>query len=121
VTTLTPPRSFHERTADQRLAALQTANEVRSRRSALKRDLKAGRQSAAVLLADPPDWLVSMKVVDLLIAVPRWGRGKASKALKLAGVSPQKTLAGLSDRQRDALIAALGSRSTAGSGGEGWR
>lgn len=106
--TLSPPRSFAQRTADQRLQALAIANEVRSRRSALKRDLKAGRRSAVSLLADPPSWLETMKVIDLLIATPRWGRGKASNALKLAGVSPSKTLAGLSKRQRDALIQALG-------------
>jgi hypothetical protein len=106
--TLSPSRSFHERTADQRTQALTLANATRARRSALKADVKAGRRSAASLISDPPDYAATMKVIDLLIALPKWGRGKAGKALKLAEVSPSKTLAGLSDRQREALIEALG-------------
>jgi hypothetical protein len=126
MSTLTPSRSF-ERTADQRIQALQIANEVRSRRSALKRDLKAGRQSAVLLIADPPAWLQSMKVLDLLTAMPRVGRVKAARVLRATAVSPHKTVAGLSERQRgelvralDVLIVAVGSDQP-GAGGEGWR
>lgn len=112
--TLSPPsRSFTQRTTDQRLQALERANATRSRRSALKRDLKAGRRSAVPLLADPPEWAATMKVIDVVIAMPKVGRVKAEKVLKLTATSPHKTLGGLSDRQRAALIQALSN--------EGWR
>src|SRR5207302_749250 len=39
-----------ERSLTQRMDALQRANEIRSRRAQLKRDLKAGRQSIHALL-----------------------------------------------------------------------
>ena len=111
--TLSPPSRSFERTTDQRIAALAVANEVRSRRSALKRDLKAGRRSAVSLLADPPDYAATMKVLDLVIAMPKVGRVKAAKLLRGTLVSPHKTLGGISARQRAALIEALG--------GERWR
>ena len=96
-----------ERTRQQRMEALQRANDVRSDRAKLKRDLKAGRKSAAAQLLDPPEWLRSAKVIELLLAVPKWGRVKAQKALRDAGVSPSKTIGGLSRRQRVELVRAL--------------
>ena len=62
-----------ERSLTQRMEALQRANDVRSRRAQLKRDLKAGRQQIHELLLHPPDYLQSAKVFDLLLAVPKYG------------------------------------------------
>ncbi len=108
-TTLRP--SAPERSPTQRLEALAIANQIRTRRKLLKRDLKAGRQSLTCLLADPPpDWLESMKVIDLLLALPKVGRVKAAKTLNAGKISPAKTVGGLTDRQRDALIEVLGRR-----------
>ena len=58
-----------ERSLTQRMEALQRANDVRSRRAQLKRDLKAGRQQIHELLLHPPEYLQSAKVFDLLLAV----------------------------------------------------
>ena len=44
-----------ERSLVQRMEALQRANDIRSRRAQLKRDLKAGRQPIHELLLEPPD------------------------------------------------------------------
>jgi hypothetical protein len=96
-----------ERGLLQRRQALQRANAVRARRAQLKRDMKAGRESIVTLLADPPDWLATMKAHDLLLAVPKVGRVKANKALKRCYIAPSKTVGGLSDRQRGELIATL--------------
>ncbi len=94
-----PERSLH-----QRMEALQRANDIRSRRAQLKRDLKAGRQPIHELLLDPPEYLLTAKVFDLLLAVPKYGRVKASKILSQCRISPSKTLGGLSERQRGELV-----------------
>ena len=56
-----------ERSLVQRMDALQRANDVRSRRAQLKRDLKAGRQPIHALLLEPPEYLGTAKVFDLLL------------------------------------------------------
>src|SRR5579884_3293945 len=71
-----PERSLH-----QRMEALQRANDIRSRRAQLKRDLKAGRQAIHELLLDPPEYLETAKVFDLMLAVPKYGRVKVNKIL----------------------------------------
>jgi hypothetical protein len=96
-----------ERSPDQRTAALNRANEIRTLRAQLKRDLKAGRTSIAALLLDPPSWLESAKVLDMLLALPKVGRVKATKTLDSCRVSPSKTFGGLTDRQRAELAARL--------------
>lgn len=96
-----------ERSLNQRMDALQRANEIRSRRAQLKRDLKAGRASIHNLLLDPPEWVETAKVFDMLLAVPKYGRVKANKILMTCRISPSKTIGGLSQRQRDELVIAL--------------
>src|ERR1039458_54634 len=93
-----------ERSLVQRMEALQRANNVRSRRAQLKRDLKAGRQPIHELLLEPPEYLLTAKVFDLLLAVPKYGRVKVNKILSQCRIPPSKTLGGLSERQRDELV-----------------
>ena len=101
------PLAAPERSLVQRMDALQRANDIRSRRAQLKRDLKAGRQPIRDLLLDPPDYLQTAKVFDLLLAVPKYGRVKVNKILSQCRISPSKTLGGLSERQRGELVALL--------------
>jgi hypothetical protein len=96
-----------ERSLVQRMEALQRANDIRTRRAQLKRDLKAGRHSIQKLLLDPPDWVETAKVFDMLLAVPKYGRVKVNKILGQCRISPSKTIGGLSERQRSELIAML--------------
>jgi hypothetical protein len=96
--------SAPERSLVQRMEALQRANDIRSRRAQLKRDLKAGRQPIHELLLDPPEYLETAKVFDLLLAVPKYGRVKVNKILSMCRVSPSKTIGGLSQRQRTELV-----------------
>jgi S13-like protein len=96
-----------ERSLLQRMDALQRANEIRTRRAQLKRDLKAGRVSIHTLLLDPPDFLATAKVFDMLLAVPKYGRVKANKVLQQCRISPSKTIGGLSERQRGELVSLL--------------
>jgi hypothetical protein len=100
-------RATPERSLDQRMDALSTANEVRTLRAQLKRDLKAGRVSIDALLLTPPPYLETAKVFDMLLAVPKVGRVKATKILHSCQVSPNKTFGGLSERQRAELAGRL--------------
>jgi hypothetical protein len=96
-----------ERSLVQRMEALQRANDIRTRRAQLKRDLKAGRQAIHELLLDPPEYLETAKVFDLLLAVPKYGRVKVNKILTQCRISPSKTIGGLSQRQRSELVLLL--------------
>jgi hypothetical protein len=87
--------------------ALKRANEIRTQRAQLKRDLKAGRVQIYGLLLDPPEWLATAKVFDLLLAVPKYGRVKVNRILTQCRISPSKTIGGLSERQRNELVSYL--------------
>ena len=99
-----------ERSSTQRMEALRRANEVRSRRAQVKRDLKAGRQTIHVLLLEPPEYLQTAKVFVLLLSVPKYGRVKVNRILTQCRIAPSKTLGGLSERQRRELAALLRQR-----------
>src|SRR5256885_888723 len=96
---LTPERSL-----TQRMDALKRANEIRTRRARLKRDLKAGRVKIHGLLLDPPEYLQTAKVFDLLLAVPKYGRVKVNRILTQCRSSPSKTIGGPPGAQRGAPV-----------------
>lgn len=93
------------RTNDQRFAALRRANEVRVLRGQLKDGLTVDR--AIEVLYDTPDWAEQMKVLELLLALPKYGASKTGRTLRSCQVSPSKRISGLTDRQRVALTKAL--------------
>jgi hypothetical protein len=94
-----------ERSLDQRMDALRRANEIRVRRAQLKKDLKAGHARIQDILREPPDYVSTAKVFDMLVAVPKFGRVKATRFLNQCRISQSKTVGGLSDRQRTELVA----------------
>jgi len=85
--------------------ALRRANDIRVRRAQLKKDLKAGRARIQDILREPPDYVSTAKVFDMLVAVPKFGRVKATRFLNQCRISQSKTVGGLSDRQRTELVA----------------
>jgi hypothetical protein len=99
--------STPERSLDQRMDALHKANEIRSRRARFKQDLKGGRVQVHPYLLEPPEWLETAKVFEVLMAVPKYGRVKVGKVLQTCKISPSKTVGGLSERQRSELVALL--------------
>jgi hypothetical protein len=101
------PTSAPERSLDQRLEALKRANNIRTARAQLKKNLKAGRASIHALLLDPPDYVLTAKVFDMVLAVPKYGRVKTNRILSQCRISPSKTIGGLSARQRADLVAQL--------------
>lgn len=102
-----PPSQAPERSLDQRMDALRRANEIRSRRAQLKRDLKDGHTSITALISDPPDYVLTAKVFDMLMAVPKYGKVKATRFLNTCRISQGKTIGGLSERQRTELLEVL--------------
>ena len=100
-----------ERSQQQRMDALQRANHIRTQRAQLKRDLRAGVVSIDSLLLKPPAFLETAKVVELLLAVPKYGRVKANRVLQQCRISPSKTVGGLSERQRAEIVELLRARS----------
>ena len=89
---------------DQRMEALKRANDIRVRRAQLKKDLKDGRAQIEEILLDPPEWVETAKVFDMLMAVPKLGRVKAARLLNSCRISQSKTVGGLSERQRAELV-----------------
>jgi hypothetical protein len=89
--------------------ALKRANDIRTARAKLKKDLKAGKANihALALLLDPPDYVLTAKVFDMLLAVPKYGRVKTNRILNQCRISPSKTIGGLSERQRGELVSQL--------------
>lgn len=95
------------RSIDQRMDALGKANQIRTYRANLKMDIKAGRANIVELLTNPPQKIHTMKVFDLMLAVPKMGRTKVDKLFRTCRISHSKTIEGLSARQRDELVMLL--------------
>jgi len=92
------------RTLDERMRALRQANQIRSGRAQLKKELASGRVRIEELLAQPPEFARTAKVYDLLVALPKIGPVRAARSLGHCRIAPSKTVGGLSERQRDELI-----------------
>jgi hypothetical protein len=92
------------RSREQRLRALERANEVRTARAELKKELASGKIELVQILADPPPCVRTARVGDVLLVLPKIGSVKAARILAHCGIAHSKTLAGLSERQRGELI-----------------
>lgn len=99
-----------ERSLRQRQEALKAANRIRSARAALKVGVKDGHVSVADLLLECPQYLQSMPIYELMLVMPHWGHVKVGDVLHLVGVSPGRTVAGLSSRQRADLARTITAR-----------
>jgi hypothetical protein len=97
-----------ERTQKQRMEALRRANDVRSERARLKEGLRNGEMAIVDVLAEPPLCVHTAKVLDLLLAVPKYGRVKANRVLERCRISPARTVNGLTPRQRKELLEIMG-------------
>jgi hypothetical protein len=92
------------RSREQRLRALRLANEIRSARGQLKKELASGKVELAQILAQPPACVRTARVRDVLLALPKVGSVKAGRILADCGIAPSKTLGGLTERQRTELL-----------------
>lgn len=92
---------------DQRRQALQQANQIRRMRADDKALIRSRELDARVILANPPEHWKAARIAYLLRSIPGVGRLKVDRILETQGVSPVKTLGGLSDQQRQRLSETL--------------
>ena len=95
--------------APQHMDALRQANQVRHARAELKRRVAEGRVGVAEVVGTCPRELRTMTVFDLLKSQHRWGRTRSRSFLASTEVPETKQLGALTERQRSAVVAALGS------------
>lgn len=94
----------HEATDDERRANLKKATLAREAHASIKRQVASGALTVAdVLNSEDRTWR-SMRVIDLIKAVPGWGKAKAPKLMKEIGIQQNRRINGLGCHQRQALI-----------------
>lgn len=94
----------------QHLQALESANEVRVQRAALKRQIASGEASVAEILDPANDlpWVLgNMTVFELLMAQPYWGRRRVLKFLAPVAIAEHRRVGTLTARERSNLALAL--------------
>jgi hypothetical protein len=99
--------------APQHMRALARANEVRLARAELKRRVAAGKVSATEVVLGCPWEAESMPLIELLSSQRRWGRARSRKLIVHTGLSENKRLGTLTERQRGILAGALEAKRTA--------
>lgn len=94
-------------TDEQRKAALAKAAEARRVRAEVKELLKTGSLTMSELLAraDEEELLAGLKVESLVASMPGTGKIKAKRLMETLGISENRRIRGLGDRQKEALIA----------------
>src|SRR5260370_287460 len=92
------------RSRDQRMEALKRANDIRVRRAKLKKDLKDGRVRIQTILSNPPEYVSTAKVFDILMAVPKFGRVKAARFLNQCRISQSNPGGGLPAGRRAEVV-----------------
>lgn len=114
----TPPP---DHTEEQRLAALEIGNAIRSARARLRKRIEAGElhpgklvESAnycyAVLPADQRDALLDTEIARFLCWPPGIGRKKAERILSRSGVYASRRIGKLKSKDRKALVDAIKGR-----------
>ncbi len=98
--------------APQHMRALDRANQVRLARAELKRQIADGTVTVVDVLEDTPWEAASMTVADLLMSQHRWGRQRCRRFLGAIPMNETKTVATLTERQREQLVARLLGRPT---------
>ncbi|MGI6033585.1 MAG: integration host factor, actinobacterial type [Coriobacteriales bacterium] len=95
-------------TDEQRAEALKKAAETRARRTEVKQKIKDGKLTAAQAFEKIDDSAVGkMRVKQFIAAFPGYGKAKTEALMAEIGIDEKRRLAGLGNRQKEALIAAL--------------
>lgn len=109
----------------ERLIALEHANDIRLARADLRHRIFAGEVFAASVILDPPPEAETWEIGDLLVCQRRWGDIRMRNFLSRLGIRETIELAGpvypvgrnrcghrgLTDRQRERIVEALGTES----------
>jgi hypothetical protein len=93
--------------APQHMRALAQANRVRLARAELKRQVADGELVVAEIVLECPWEAETMSIADLLMSQHRWGRTRCRRFLASIPILETKTIASMTERQRNALVARL--------------
>ena len=92
---------------DDRRAACR-GPQTRARRAEVKEQIKAGKLSAKKAFDKVDDNAIGkMRVKQFIAAFPGYGKARTEALMEEIGIDEKRRLAGLGDRQKDALIEAL--------------
>ena len=100
-------------TRSQPAQALQLANRVRRKRSALKARVADGQLAAAEVILTCPSEIASMPVAQLLASQRGWGEARSRAFLAQVAVREDKSIGSLTERQRRDVASLLTERSPA--------
>ena len=87
---------------------LARANRVRHARAEWKREVTV--EGVMDALTDPPEWLETASVEEVLRTIPKIGPVKVREILRSAGIGDAAKLGGLTERQRTELVGVLRDR-----------
>lgn len=92
-------------TMDDRQNALQKAQEMRSKRMTLRKQLKAGQVKLEDIIDDLENEVVSrMRVKYLLESLPKVGKITAKAIMEEIGIDESRRVQGLGSRQKRFLL-----------------
>ena len=100
--------SIPKLTAEQRKNALEKAQQIRSQRIEIRKQLKAGKLSLADILNDAENEIYAkMRVKYLLESLPQIGKITAAKLMEEIGIDEARRVQGLGSRQKAQLLEKL--------------
>jgi hypothetical protein len=92
-------------TPDEKRKALEKAQEMRSRRAAIREELKSGKITLKDILSQTDNEVISrMRVAYLLQSLPQVGKVTSRKIMEEIGIHHSRRIQGLGKRQIGALL-----------------
>lgn len=97
-------------TEEQRAAALARAAEARRTRAEIKQLLKTGslRFSEVLERAEEDDLVAGTKINAIIVSMPGMGKVATKRLMEEIGIAENRTIRGLGDNQRAALLERFG-------------
>lgn len=93
---------------EERSKALQKAQQIRSKRMEVRKELKAGKLSLEQVLSDPENEVYAkMRVKYLLESLPQVGKITTQKIMEEIGIDEARRVQGLGSRQKQQLLERL--------------
>ena len=91
---------------EARQQVLAKAGAARRTRALVKEDLKKGRVDLHTVIqrAETDEVVAKMKVIDLLAALPKYGKTKAAGVMVDLDIAENRSIRGLGKNQRGALL-----------------
>lgn len=91
-------------TSEQRAAALEKGLQARIARKEAKKELTAGEIALSDVLKSEDEAVRRMRAIDLIQAIPGYGKAKAANVMKECGIAESRRVGGLGGRQKERLL-----------------